>query len=136
MATDVQSRSITFTWEPPPTNLPIVGYTVNCTSVGGVLRLEQTSVLTAMVRDLQPFTRYNCTVFTRVNGNRGDSVGNIIRMTDEEGRTKHNTTYSYRNKHIELNGSVEISLLQDTCCNCLAFSNLFLQGYIQKYKIP
>ena len=40
---------------------------------------------TATVSDLEPFTNYSCFVFTRVNGNRGNSTEIITQRTAEEG---------------------------------------------------
>ena len=83
--TDVQSRSINFTWEAPDTDLTIIGYTVGCS---GTLNQDDimAPVTTASIGGLVPFTNYSCFVFTRVNGNRGNSTGAIIELTSEEGK--------------------------------------------------
>ena len=82
--TDMQSRSITFAWNAPVTDLTIVGYTVGCSDIS-----NQTDTIapttTAAIGGLVPFTNYSCFVFTRVDGNRGNTA-EAITNTSEEGK--------------------------------------------------
>ena len=87
-ASDVQSRNITFSWDPPSTSAAnlaiIIGYTVTC--IGSVSMASQdTSSTNITFRGLEPFTNYSCSVFARVEGNRGNSAESITRQTAEEG---------------------------------------------------
>ena len=79
---DVQSRNITFSWDPPSTNqTTIIGYTVTC---NGSL-CQNTSSTNITIHGLDPFTKYSCSVFARVEGNRGNRAESITRQTAEEG---------------------------------------------------
>ena len=84
---DVQSRNITFSWDPPNTNqTTIIGYTVTCNDSLSIVSQNTSSTETIVtVHDLDPFTNYNCSVFARVEGNRGNSTRNITQQTAEEG---------------------------------------------------
>ena len=97
-ASDVQSRNIIFFWDPPSTSAAnlaaIIGYTVTC--IGSVSMASQdTSSMEITIRGLDPFTNYNCSVFARVEGNRGNSAESITRQTAEEGMKYFESTYNF-----------------------------------------
>ena len=80
----MQSRSISFSWEPPTTDLNITGYTVNCGDQD-THRAGNATSAPITISDLEPFTTYSCFVFARVNGNRGNNAESITQRTAEEG---------------------------------------------------
>ena len=81
-ASEVQSRNITFSWDPPNTNqTTIIGYTVTCNDS----LCQNTSSTNITIHGLDPFTKYSCSVFARVEGNRGNRTESITRQTAEEG---------------------------------------------------
>ena len=80
--TEIQSRNITFLWNPPMTNISIIGYTIGCDG----RPLMNVSDTNATLSDLTPFTNYNCFVYTRVEGNMGQDSTITIR-SDEESKS-------------------------------------------------
>jgi hypothetical protein len=84
---NVTSRSISFSWDHPnrsATNLiDIIEYTVTCSGVPS----QNTSSTEITIGGLEPFTNYSCTVFSRVEGNRGNGTETITQQTAEEGNT-------------------------------------------------
>lgn len=88
-ASEVLSRNITFSWDPPSISaanltINITGYTVTC---NGSLSSQNASSTCTMItiRGLDPFTNYSCSVFALVEGNRGNSAESITQQTAEEG---------------------------------------------------
>ena len=87
--TDVQSRNITFSWDAPETDLSIIGYTVDCSGPSNqndASKTENVTTINATIPELLPFTSYTCSVFTRVDGNRGNNTKNINKQTSEESK--------------------------------------------------
>ena len=83
-ATNVESRSISFSWDPPMTGLNITGYTVSCSdSTGRNTTSQNTSSTGITISSLKPFTNYNCYIFTRVEGNRGNNSHTMIKTAEE-----------------------------------------------------
>ena len=79
----VQSRNISFSWMPPITNIPIIGYTVNCDDGNPPVDVSGTN---AIIIGLTPFTYLSCVVYTRVEGNRGENSSMRIVRTAEESK--------------------------------------------------
>ena len=82
-ATEVQSRSVTFSWTlPNSTDSEIItGYTIDCNDTAESFDLDATT--SKLVPNLLPFTFYTCCVYARVPGNRGEETNLTVRTAEE-----------------------------------------------------
>lgn len=92
-ASEVLSRNITFSWDPPSISaanltINITGYTVICNGSLSSQNASSTEIPSSTkitIHGLDPFTNYSCSVFALVEGNRGNSAESITQQTAEEG---------------------------------------------------
>ncbi len=72
---------------PEPTNGIISGYTINCSSSGGMIDFSlNESVLTSSLSGLTPFTNYSCTISARTGAGEGTLSTVMTAATDEDGK--------------------------------------------------
>ncbi len=72
---------------PEPTNGIISGYTINCSSSGGMVDFSfNESVRTSSLSGLTPFTNYSCTISARTGAGEGTLSTIMTAATDEDGK--------------------------------------------------
>ncbi len=81
-------NTLSASWDiPEPTNGIISGYTINCSSSGGMVDFSfNESVLSTSLSGLTPFTEYSCTISASTGAGEGSASMVTATITDEDGK--------------------------------------------------